>query len=263
MTEDRALIACLCDSVEQEMRTGMGHMQALSAEIQRLLDGTEVSTEVRERWPGYRVLVIVAEGLDVARFDLSQDPDPLARAEAWVREQGEKEWTAHPHIAEWMAAYSAFGAKPKRTSPSVLALIKRAGGGLPRIDPVTDLYNAISVTHVLPIGGENLAAYVSPPRLELASGGEPFDTIESGQPAMDTALPGEVIWRDAQGVTCRRWNWRQCVRTRIDGDTRTALFLLEALGAMTDDQLLAAGAELSTGLRHLCPDVMLAQRLVP
>jgi DNA/RNA-binding domain of Phe-tRNA-synthetase-like protein len=32
---------------------------------------------------------------------------------------------------------------------------------------------------------------------------------------MDQPEPGEVIWRDDDGVTCRCWNWRQCVRTRI------------------------------------------------
>jgi DNA/RNA-binding domain of Phe-tRNA-synthetase-like protein len=236
--------------------------QQVSTHVQRLLDDTTVSAEVRERWPGYRVLVVVAEGLEADHFDIAQDPDPLARAETFVREQGEVNWIAHPHIAEWMAAYAAFGAKPKRTSPSVFALIKRAGNGLPRIDPVTDLYNAISVSHVLPIGGENLAVYVSAPRLEIARGGEPFDTIESGEPAMDAALPGEVIWQDDQGVTCRRWNWRQCVRTRIDGETQTAIFLLEALGAMPDEELLAAGAELTVGLQRLCPGVVLGQRLV-
>ena len=245
------------------MTTMTGERSPLSPAMQAMLDGIVISPEVRERWPEYRVLVIVAEGLGAGGFDLSLDPDPLHRAEAGVREHGERDWTTHPHIAEWMAAYTAFGAKPKRTSPSVLALIKRAGSGLPRIDPVTDLYNAISVSHVLPIGGENLAAYTSAPRLEIARGAEPFDTIESGEPAMDTALPGEVIWADDQGVTCRRWNWRQCVRTRIDGETRTAIFLLEALGAMPDDALLAAGAELSAGLQRLCPGVMLGQRLLP
>lgn len=242
--------------------TEIEECQGLSPETRRLLDETRVSAEVRDRWPGYRVLVIMAEGLDAEQFDLGHDPDPLARAEAHVHELGETDWAAHPHIAEWMAAYAAFGAKPKRTSPSVLALIKRAGGGLPRIDPVTDLYNAISVSHVLPIGGENLAAYVSAPSLEVARGGEPFDTIERGEPAMDVAIPGEVIWRDDLGVTCRRWNWRQCVRTRIDGETWTALFLLEALSAMSDDALLQAGAELSSGLQRLCPGAVLAQRLV-
>lgn len=243
--------------------TDVEERRQLSAEMQRLLDDTTVSAVVRERWPGYRVLIIVAEGLDAQRFDLNLDEDPLVRAETWVREQGEVDWIAHPHIAEWMAAYAAFGAKPKRTSPSVLALIKRAGTGLPRIDPVTDLYNAISVTHVLPIGGENLAAYIGAPRLEVARGGEPFDTIESGAPAMDAALPGEVIWQDDQGVTCRRWNWRQCVRTRIDGETRVAIFLLEALGAMPDGELLAAGDELTAGLRRMCPGAVLERRLVP
>jgi DNA/RNA-binding domain of Phe-tRNA-synthetase-like protein len=53
------------------------------------------------------------------------------------------------------------------------------------------------------------------------------------------------------------------VRTRIDDDTQTALFLLEALGAMPDEALLAAGAELTAGLQRLCPDVVLGQRLVP
>lgn len=237
--------------------------QQLSLASRERLGGTTISADVRDRWPAYRVLIIVAEGLDAQRFDVGQDPDPLARAEAFVREQGDTDWAAHPHVAEWMAAYAAFGAKPKRTSPSVLALIKRAGNGLPRIDPVTDFYNAISVSHVLPIGGENLAAYVSAPRLEVARGGEPFDTIESGAPAMDAALPGEVIWQDDQGVTCRRWNWRQCVRTRIDSETRTAIFLLEALGAMPDETLLAAGSEFTEGLRRLCPGVVLGQRLVP
>ncbi len=237
--------------------------QHLSLETQRLLDGTTIASEVRERWPAYHVLVIVAEGLNAAGFDPGAIPDPLAGAEAFVREQGETDWTAHPHIAEWMAAYAAFGAKPKRTSPSVLALIKRAGNGLPRIDPITDLYNAISVSHVLPIGGENLAAYVSAPRLEVARGGEPFDTMESGQPAMDAAVPGEVIWRDDQGVTCRRWNWRQCIRTRIDSETQTVIFLLEALSAIPDEALLAAGHELTAGLRRLCPGVVLGQRLLP
>ena len=231
--------------------------------MQRLLQETSIAVNVRERWPAYRVLVIVAEGLTTSGIDVSQDPDPLAAAEVFVREQGEMDWPTHPHIAEWMAAYTAFGAKPKRTSPSVLALIKRASGGLPRIDPVTDLYNAISVTRVLPIGGEDHSTYVSAPRLEMAVGDEPFDTMESGAPVIDRALPGEVIWRDDQGVTCRRWNWRQCVRTRIGSQTHTALFLLEALGAMPDDALLAAGDELTAGLQRLSPQVRLGQRLLP
>jgi B3/4 domain-containing protein len=57
----------------------------------------------------------------------------------------------------WRLPYQAFGAKPKRTRPSVEALLRRVEGGLPRIDRLTDIYNAISVRHLLPVGGEDLA----------------------------------------------------------------------------------------------------------
>jgi DNA/RNA-binding domain of Phe-tRNA-synthetase-like protein len=144
----------------------------------------------------------------------------------------------------------------------VLALLKRVASGLPRIDPITDLYNAVSIDHALPVGGEDFDAYVGPPRLTLATGDEPFDTIDQGEPVVDHPAAGEVIWRDDLGVTCRRWNWRQGVRTRIGPATTNAIFLLEALGAMPDDHLGAAGDELMSGLRAISPDVALGSRLI-
>ncbi|MER8772928.1 hypothetical protein NKH63_30220 [Mesorhizobium sp. M0960] len=44
--------------------------------------------------------------------------------------------------------------------------------------------------------------------------------------------PGEVIWCDDAGVTCRRWNWRQGRRTMVTVDTRAMWLVLEALGPM-------------------------------
>jgi DNA/RNA-binding domain of Phe-tRNA-synthetase-like protein len=161
-----------------------------------------------------------------------------------------------------MEAFKGFGAKPKRTSPSALALLRRVHDGLPRIDPITDCYNAVSISHVLPIGGEDFAAYVGHPRLVLATGDEPFDTIDQGETVIDHPALGEVIWRDDAGVTCRRWNWRQGVRTRITSDTTTALFILEALGTMADGELLAAGTELISGFQAMWPELTSGSRLI-
>ena len=235
---------------------------ALSPELEERLAAVEVADEIFARWPDYRVLVIVADGLNRGSVQSADGSSPLSEAEETVRALGVTDWTTHPHIAQWMEAFKGFGAKPKRTSPSALALLKRVNDGLPRIDPITDCYNAISISHVLPIGGEDFAAYVGHPRLVLAAGDEPFDTIDQGEPVIDHPAPGEVIWRDDLGVTCRRWNWRQGVRTRITGDTTTALFILEALGAMPDDELLAAGAELNEGLRAMSPAVAIGSRLI-
>lgn len=168
----------------------------------------------------------------------------------------------HPHVAAWREAYRSFGAKPKRTRPSVEALLRRAPGGLPEINRVVDAYNATSVRHALPIGGEDLSRYDGAARLVRASGDEPFDTAAEGEPVVEHPEPGEVVWRDDTGVTCRRWNWRQCRRTQITEATRDALFILERLAPMTLDELRMAGDELVALLTADAPDARVESRLL-
>ena len=96
--------------------------------------------------------------------------------------------------------------------------------GLPRIDRLTDHYNAISIAHLVPFGGEDLDAYAGAPRLVVADGSESFDAVEGGEIVHTTPKPGEVVWRDDRGVTCRRWNWRQCARTRLTPHTTNAVY---------------------------------------
>jgi DNA/RNA-binding domain of Phe-tRNA-synthetase-like protein len=165
-----------------------------------------------------------------------------------------------PHVAAWRDAFRAFGAKPQRTRTSVEALLRRAEGGLPRVNRLTDTYNAISVTHQVPLGGEDLEGYVGSPRLVRADGTEEFDTTAGGEEVVEHPEPGEVVWRDDAGVTCRRWNWRQGRRTQLRDDTTSALFILDALDPMTDAELDAAVDELVEHLRRLGPDVRVARR---
>src|SRR5262249_59075413 len=87
-----------------------------------------------------------------------------------------------PEVAEWREAFRAFGAKPQRTRPSVEALLRRVEAGLPRIDRVTDAYNAVSISRLLPVGGEDLARYSGPARLGRASGDADFHTSARGHP---------------------------------------------------------------------------------
>lgn len=167
-------------------------------------------------------------------------------------------------MESWRDAYRAFGAKPQRTPCSAQALLKRIAqvGRLPTVNAVVDLYNAISVRFALPIGGENAAAYVGLPRLLRAAGGESFDTLESGAPHVDSVPAGEVVWCDDRGVTCRRWNWRQGLRTRIDASTTDMWFILERLEPMPLAALLDAGELLVQSLRKLSPLAAVAATLI-
>ncbi|MFC4588173.1 B3/B4 domain-containing protein [Sphaerisporangium corydalis] len=203
--------------------------------------------------PDFKVLVIAAYGL---RNGPSDDHSRrwLAEAADLAPQPGDEK------IVAWQDAYRAFGAKPQRTRPSVDALVRRMPP--PDINLVVDAYNSVSIRHVLPIGGEDLRHYEGTARLVRASGDEPFDVIEKGEPAVDHPEIGEVVWRDDRGITCRRWNWRQCVRTRITEDTVDALFLLERLAPMTLEELSTAGDELAGLLREISPDVRIESRLV-
>jgi hypothetical protein len=100
---------------------------------------------------------------------------------------------------------------------------------------------------------ELLNRYSGAPRLVRAAG---------GAAVIEHPEPGEVVWRDDAGVTCRRWNWRQAHRTQLGEDTTDALFILDALEPMTDEALQAAAEDLAARLTLLGPDVRVARRLI-
>jgi DNA/RNA-binding domain of Phe-tRNA-synthetase-like protein len=218
------------------------------------LGAVRVADEVRELRPDYRALLVVAEGVRPGPSD-DWSESLLADAEAHPGS------LADPHVLAWAEAFRAFGAKPQRTRPSVTALLRRLPA-LPRVDRLTDAYNAVSVRYAVPVGGEDLDAYVGTMRLVRANGDEPFETTASGEPVVDSPEPGEVIWRDDAGVTCRRWNWRQTTRTRLTTATTRAVFVLDALGPMPDEALAAAGDALATALTDGSPQATIASRTV-
>ena len=230
--------------------------------LQEFLADACVDAAVFALRPDYRVLLLAVDGVLPGPGD--QDSDALlAAAEAAAREAldgGPAEQL--PHVAAWREAYRAFGAKPQRTRNSLEALLRRAGSGLPRVNRLTDCYNAISVLHQIPLGGEDLTRYAGPPRLIRATGTEPFDTTADGVPVTEHPEVGEVVWCDDAGVTCRRWNWRQARRTQLREDTTTALFILDALDPVTGQALHAAADDLLACLARLGPGVRAARRLI-
>lgn len=234
----------------------------MAIDLRAVLDNATIAPEVAELRPDYRALLIAVDGIEPGASDDASEVtlvEAEEKARALLADTAVEEL---PHIANWREAYRAFGAKPQRTRNSLEALTRRAEGGLPRVNRLTDYYNAISVKYQIPLGGEDLDKYVGAPQLVRASGEEDFATFSSGEPKVERPKPGEVVWRDDEGVTCRIWNWRQCARTGLTDDTRSAVFILDALEALTDEELDAAGAELISHLQKLGPDVKVETRLV-
>jgi len=219
-----------------------------------------IDSKIQALVPDFRALSIVVSAGEL--IDRSVADLAVEQASAAVR-SGEPAW-ADAHLEAWAAVFKCFGVKAKRSPCSADALRKRIlkDGRLPRLDPLVDLYNAVSVKYAVPIGGENLAAYVGQPRLTVATGNETFDTMKEGQSIIESPECGEVIWRDDIGVTCRRWNWRQGVRTRLDSTAHHMWFILESLSPMPIEELHKAGDELACGIKAMMSDVKIEKSVI-
>jgi DNA/RNA-binding domain of Phe-tRNA-synthetase-like protein len=214
--------------------------------------GIRVDLDVAATFPDYRALVVVARGVanhpsSYASRRLLAEAAERARAALAGRPPSEL-----PEIAAWRAAFSRFGAKPSRFPSSAEALLKRAARGEdpPAINGLVDCYNAVSLAHRLPIGGEDIDRVAGDVVLRYATGDERFDLPgPDGEPTPPAR--GEVVWADAESVTCRCWNWRQGIRTRLTEATVNAYFLLETLVPGGRQQLEAAAGELEANLRSV------------
>ena len=203
-----------------------------------------VDTDIFAAHPDYVALVLLAEGIGNGPSDEASS-SVLDVAEQHLLARGLARAADDPHIAAWRAAFSAFGAKPSKYPCSAEALASRAlkSGTLPRVNLLVDLYNAVSVRALTPVGGEDLDHLQGPLRLAIADGDEPFDGHD-GAPRT-----GEIVWRDDAGVTCRRWNWRQGVRTRLTDATTRAFFVFDRLPGLDENQLDDAASQLESLLK--------------
>jgi len=210
-----------------------------------------IDDRIRTIAPGFKAMSVLVDATAAAQGE--PDPDILANACAFVIDGGPS-W-ADAHLASWAETYQRFGAKPSRTPCSAQALRKRVlkDGRLPAINPVVDLYNAVSLRYAIPVGGENADTYAGRPLLTIADGTEAFDTVMNGEAVVENPEPGEVIWRDEIGVTCRRWNWRQGTRTRLENASGRMWFVLESLETMPEEALRDATSMLVEGLNALMP----------
>lgn len=196
-------------------------------------------------FPDARIGIVVARGVSNRsneHADIAAQLDrAIAAAAVWLEGV---DIPANPAVAPWRQAYQAFGMKPSKFRSSIESLLRSAQSGrLRSISPLVDLYNTVSLRHMLPCGGEDLAQIQGDIRLTRATGGEPFRTI--GAEKDEPPQPGEVIYRDDAGVICRAWNWRESDRTKLTEQTTDAFLCIEALPAHGEAALRAACDELA------------------
>ncbi|MGA3173161.1 MAG: phenylalanine--tRNA ligase beta subunit-related protein [Syntrophorhabdales bacterium] len=139
----------------------------------------------------------------------------------------------HPHIKAWREAFGKLRMSPSKYQSSIESLVRRAlkGGFFPRVNPLVDLYNTLSLEFMVPIGGHDLAPLEGDLYLGFAKGTETFTPMEGGEE--ETAEEGEVVYKDDRSVLTRRWVWRQSGKDKVTTRTTSVFIPIDVLGGLS------------------------------
>ncbi len=212
----------------------------------------KIDTKIFEKFPGLKIGVVTARNIDNHGF--SDEIMLLIREkEKEIRENYDTETLSqHPKIHSWRGAYSSFGAKPKKYKSSVESLYRMILKGLDlrHINKIVDLFNYISIKHTIPAGGDDMEKVDGDVTLKFAVGDEPFIALNSKE--KETAKEGEVVYADSKEVLCRRWNWRECDKTKMTEETKEVILVVEALPPVTGEKLKEVEEDLSRLITKYC-----------
>lgn len=209
-----------------------------------------VEETVFEALPDMCVGVVAARGVDNSGENAAVAAlldKAIALAEQRFAGKKVKE---EPAIQPYREAFRALGINPNKYMCSIEALFTRIakGKGMPHINPLVDLNNAVSLSHTLPMGTHDLGLSQEDIVLRYARPGDsflPFGAEEEEQPEA-----GEVVYAVGSQVRTRRWTWRQSEHGKIDAGTRDVFFPIDGFLGFNDKEVQAAAEELERLLRE-------------
>ena len=210
-----------------------------------------VDPGVFERFPGFRRVVVVAEGVD----NTAESPELTAllrRYEEAARGEALQNFKQHPSLVAWMEVFTALGLNPNKFPPSVVNLVKRVRNGkaLPYINSLVTIFNCVSLKYLVPCGGDDRSVMTGDLMLGPAKGTETY--VPLGQPDVSEApAPGEIIYYDTGNldVFCRAWCWKNGDRSKLVSGTRGAVINVDAMSPVSLDHIRDAARELADLVR--------------
>jgi DNA/RNA-binding domain of Phe-tRNA-synthetase-like protein len=171
-----------------------------------------------------------------------------------------------PEIQAWRRAFAQMGHKPTQYRSASESLLRRfrKEGSLPRIHPLIDLCNAISLAFAIPVAALDVDRIADWVEVRYATGGESYASFSG-----DTEHPDarEVIFADSAGQAhARRWTNRQSALSAVRDTTSSVLIVAEALheSAPADiERLVATIAEEIATIWLVAPKTAILTRSTP
>ena len=210
-----------------------------------------VEKEIFEKLPNACFGVVMAKGIDNSKaypeVDRFLDESITAAAQRFEGKKVKEE----PDILPYREAFRALDINPNKYLCSIEALFTRIakGKGMPHINPVVDLGNAVSLKYTLPMGAHDLGGSSEDICIRFALPGDTF--LPFGGEAEETPDSGEVVYAVGHQVRTRRWTWRQSEHGKIMPESTDIFFPIDGFTDFNREQVLAARDELQALVRHI------------
>jgi DNA/RNA-binding domain of Phe-tRNA-synthetase-like protein len=207
---------------------------------------------VIEKYPKINIGVLVGTGLCINTLNADLENYKSDALLATGKLIGSEPVISHPYIASWRNMYRTFGTKPADYHPSAEALVRRAikTQQLPIINTAVDVYNAVSVKHLIPMGGFDTDLINGDITLRFSTGNELFSPL--GEIEREYTYSGEVVYADDKRVLTRRWNYRDCVETRITNKTVNLVMFIDGSPEIPKVEIEKALKVLALNLEKYC-----------
>lgn len=205
-----------------------------------------LETELAEA--GISVLFVLASGeLNSGAAESSAKLWRDAQASLMQHHKPE-ELFGHPHLSGYRALHERFNIVDPQLVPSPESLLRVLveNKALRSLSTVVDIYNAISLQHLISVGGHN--AHRLGAEVKLATNHDVVRFRALGQKKKITLPAHEYSYRtDDERAICRL-ECRQANETKIKEDTKVWLFILQGNAQIEPEKLLAGGETLTAAL---------------
>ena len=209
----------------------------------------KIEPTVFDKLPAYCVGVVTAKGIDNsgAHPEIEQALDEAIKlAESRFLDHKVKE---EPDVIPYREAFQTLGMNPNKYMCSIEALFTRIAKakGMPHINPLVDLNNAVSLKYTLPMGTHDLAGAEGDMEIRFSRPGDTF--LPFGAENEESPDEGELVYAVGSQVRTRRWTWRQSEHGKIESGSSYVFFPIDGFAGFNDDRVRAAMAELKAALK--------------
>lgn len=211
----------------------------------------KVESEIFEKIPDLYIGVVVAKDIDNSKeypeIDRLLDESIKSAEKRFLNKKVKED----VDIIPYREAFSKLGINPNKFQCSAEALFTRIskGKGLPNINPLVDLNNAVSLKHTLPMGTHDLSQKNHDIEMRYTRAGDRF--MPMGSDEEEKLEPGEVVYIVGNEVRTRRWAWRQGERGKITAKTDCVFFPIDGFHNINDTEVDKTAKELAGLLEEI------------